>query len=103
MFTPWLEYFAEGILAELRRVEQQFLTHQVTPETVLQPYHQLILGYIDTNGFITDKQYAALTDRAKATRTLDFNRRIAMGLIARRGQRRNTCYKRVQVDFIESD
>jgi Fic family protein len=93
-FTPWLEYFAEGILDELWRVEKQLASHQATPETTLQPYHRAILAHIDTHGFITDKTYAAITDRAKATRTLDFNKLIEMGLIVRQGQGRNTYYRR---------
>jgi Fic family protein len=94
-FTPWLEYFAEGILDELRRVEKQLEQHQASPDTALQPYHRLILDYIDRQGFITDKIYATLTDRAKATRTMDFNRLIKQGLIVRQGQGRSTYYRRV--------
>lgn len=93
-FTPWLEYFAEGILDELLRVEKQLSTHQATPETTLQPYHLAILAHMDQHGFITDKVYAAMTDRAKATRTLDFNKLIEMGLLVRHGQGRNTHYRR---------
>lgn len=93
-FTPWLEYFAEGILDELLRVEKQLSTHQATPETTLQPYHRVILAHIDQHGFITDKVYTTMTERAKATRTLDFNKLIEMGLIVRQGQGRNTHYRR---------
>jgi Fic family protein len=93
-FSPWLEYFAGGILDELLRVEKELERRQATPETTLQPYHQLILDYIDDHGFITDKAYAALTDRAKATRTLDFNKLMEMGLITRQGQGRATYYRR---------
>jgi Fic family protein len=93
-FTPWLEYFAEGIVDELWRVEKMLRQHQATPENSLQPYHQVILDYIDENGFITDKDYAALTERAKATRALDFNKLIELGLIERHGRGRNTHYRR---------
>lgn len=92
-FTPWLEYFAEGIFDELRRVEKQLERHQAAPDTTLQPYHRLILDYINHQGFITDKIYATLTDRAKATRTLDFNRLIEQGYIVRQGQGRSTFYR----------
>lgn len=95
-FTPWLEYFAAGILDELWRVEKEMAQRQTTPETSLQPYHQTILDYIDAHGFITDKEYAALTERAKATRSLDFNKLIALGLIVRQGQGRATHYRRAQ-------
>lgn len=92
-FTPWLEYFAEGILDELQRVEKN-LARQRTPETNLKAHHLAILSYIDTHGYITDSDYARLTERAKATRTLDFNQLIALGLITRRGKGRNTHYRR---------
>ncbi len=90
-FTPWLEYFAGGILDELYRVEKA-LARQQTPQTTLKPYHRLILEHIDTHGYITDREYARLTDRAKATRTLDFNKLIEWGLIVRRGSGRATYY-----------
>jgi hypothetical protein len=93
-FTPWLEYFAEGILDELLRVEKELARRQATPATTLQAHHQLILDYLDEHGFITDKEYARLTERAKATRTLDFNRLIELGLIVRQGQGRGVYYQR---------
>ncbi len=92
-FTPWLEYFAEGILDELQRVGKE-LAGQRTPETNLNPHDRLILAHIDAHGYITDKEYARLTERAKATRTLDFNRLIQLGLIKRLGSGRNTHYRR---------
>ena len=95
-YTPWLEYFAGGILDELLRIEKAMAQRQATPETSIQPYHQIILDYIDAHGFITDKAYAALTDRAKATRSLDFNKLIALGLIERQGRGRATHYRRAQ-------
>jgi Fic family protein len=92
-FTPWLEYFAEGILDELQRVEKS-LARMRTPEMSLKPHHLVILNHIDAHGFITDRDYARLTERAKATRTLDFNHLIDLGLIARQGRGRNTHYRR---------
>ncbi len=92
-FTPWLEYFAEGILDELQRVEKN-LAGRRTPETTLKAHHLAILSYIDAHGYITDSDYARLTERAKATRTLDFNRLIELGLITRLGKGRNTHYRR---------
>jgi Fic family protein len=93
-FTPWLEYFAGGVLDELRRVEKQLSLATATPTTRLQPYHQAILDFIDQHGFITDRDYAQLTSRAKATRALDFKKLIEMGLIARQGQGPGTYYRR---------
>ncbi len=92
-FTPWLEYFAEGILDELQRVEKNLARRQ-TPETSLKAHHLAILSHIDAHGFITDRDYARLTERAKATRTLDFNQLIDLGLITRHGRGRNTHYRR---------
>lgn len=93
-FTPWLEYFAEGILDELQRVTKN-LGGRNTPETTLKAYHEAILDHIDTHGYITDHDYARLTERARATRTLDFNRLIDLGLIIRQGKGRSTHYRRV--------
>jgi Fic family protein len=93
-FTPWLIYFTDGILDELQRVQKQLDRSQLSPETRLQPYHQLILDTIDEQGFITDRDYAQLTVRAKATRTLDFNKLIKLGWIVRQGKGRRTHYRR---------
>ncbi|MCL4264101.1 MAG: Fic family protein [Anaerolineae bacterium] len=93
-FTPWLEYFAEGVLDELRRVEKQLSLVTATPDLRLRPYHQTILDFIDTHGFITDRDYAQLTDRAKATRALDFKKLVEMGLIIRQGKGPGTYYQR---------
>lgn len=93
-FTPWLIYFAEGILDELLRVQKQLTQSQLSPATRIQPHHQQILNYIDQHGFITDRDYTQLTDRAKATRTADFNKLIELGLIVRQGKGRSTHYRR---------
>lgn len=93
-FTSWLVYFTEGILDELWRVQKQLLQSQLSPATRLQAHHQQILAYIDQHGFITDRDYAQLTERAKATRTLDFNKLIELGVIVRQGKGRSTHYRR---------
>jgi Fic family protein len=90
-FTEWLEYFTEGIIDELLRVEK-LLPQALTPETTLQPYHQIILEIIREKGFVTDKDYATRTERARATRTLDFQKVIDLGFIERRGQKRGSYY-----------
>jgi hypothetical protein len=43
---------------------------------------------------VTDKIYASLTKRAKATRNLDFQKLIALGMIRREGKGKATFYKR---------
>ena len=93
-FTDWLVYFADGILDELLRVQKQLAQSQMSPATRIRPHDQQILDYIDQHGFITDYDYARITERAKATRTLDFNKLIAMGLIERQGKGRSTHYRR---------
>lgn len=90
-FTTWLEYFTEGIIDELLRVEKLLPTTQ-TPETTLRPYHRTILDIIKEKGFVTDKDYAERTERAKATRALDLQKLISLGFIEQRGKGRATYY-----------
>ncbi len=91
-FTQWLEYFTEGIIDELLRVSGELKKVGVNPKTSLKDYHQIILKYVEEHGFITDSDYSKLTDRAKATRALDFNMLIKLGLIKREGRGRATYY-----------
>src|SRR3990167_1690136 len=91
-FTSWLEYFTEGIIDELLRVQKQLGEIGFSPETKLQPYHFKILEFIKEKGFITDLDYSKLTGRAKATRALDFQKLIELGLIERKGKGRATYY-----------
>ena len=92
-FTSWLEYFTDGIIDELLRVKKLLPEISVSPETKLMPYHEKMLEYIEKNGFITDREYAKLTDRGKSTRILDFKKLQNMGLIKRFGKGRSTYYK----------
>lgn len=92
-FTEWLEYFTEGIVDELLRVQKQLSQVSATPERVLQPFHQKILQIIKEKGFITDREYATVTRRAKATRSLDLNKLLKLGLIVRHGKGKATYYK----------
>ncbi len=91
--SPWLEYFTGGIIDELLRVEKILPRSSESPKDELKPYHQLILEFIKENGYITDRDYAGIVDRAKPTRRLDFNKLIEMGLIQREGKSKNTYYK----------
>lgn len=91
-FTSWLKYFSEGIIDELLRV-QNILPHVgLSPDTQLQLYHQKVLECIQEKGFIKDSDYANLVDRAKATRALDFQKLIDLGLIERKGKGKATYY-----------
>jgi len=91
-FTSWLEYFTDGIIDELMRVEKNLPQIAVSPQTELKPYHKKILDFINQKGFITNHDYSILVDRAKATRRLDFNKLIKFGLIVSRGKGKNTHY-----------
>ncbi len=92
-FTEWLEYFTGGIIDELLRVKKDLAVEAASPSTRLQPHDKAILDFIRKEGFITDRDYAGLTDRAKATRALDFRKLIEQGLIERFGKGRATHYK----------
>ena len=74
--------------------ELGILLPQVTtgPRNELKPYHHKILEFIAQKGFIMDRDYANLVNRAKPTRRLDFNKLIELGLIVREGKGKNTYY-----------
>lgn len=91
-FTSWLEYFTEGIIDELLRVQKLLPEISFSPQTQLQPYHLKLLEFVRKKGFITDREYATLTDRAKATRALDFQKLIDLKLLTRKGKGKATYY-----------
>jgi Fic family protein len=92
-FTSWLEYFTDGIIDELLRVEKELEKENLGPETELKEYHQKIVDFIKKKGFITDREYAKLTDRAKPTRHLDFRKLIDSNMIVKIGKGKATYYK----------
>ncbi|MEK7577606.1 MAG: Fic family protein [Patescibacteria group bacterium] len=91
-FTNWLEYFTGGLIDELLRVQKLLPVLGNTPDTKLEEHHLKILEYIKKNGFISDKKYSNLTSRARATRTMDFQKLLDLGLIERKGGGRATHY-----------
>lgn len=91
-FTNWLEYFTEGIIDELLRVQKLLPVISISPETKLEDYHLKILDYMKEKGSITNREYAKLIDRAKPTRALDLQKLIDLGLIERKGKGRATYY-----------
>ncbi len=91
-FTSWLEYFTEGIIDELLRVQKLLPEVGISPETKLEPYHLKILEFIKEKGFIADRDYAKLVNRAKATRALDFKKLMNLDLISRKGKGKATYY-----------
>ena len=91
-FTNWLEYFTEGIIDELLRIQKNTLLIVTSPDTQLQKHHQKMIEFIHDKGFIKDSDYAKLVDRARATRTLDFQKLIKLGIIERKGKGKATYY-----------
>lgn len=87
-FTQWLEYFSDGIIDELNRVKSQFPQYQER----LEPHHKQILEYIKEHGSITAREYAEITDRAKATRIQDFKKLVDLALIVTVGVGKATYY-----------
>ena len=91
-FTSWLEYFTEGIIDELLRVQKLLPEVGINPQAQLKPFHLKILEFIRVNGFIADRDYAKLAKRAKPTRALDFKKLIELRLISRKGKGKATYY-----------
>lgn len=89
-FTPWLEYFAEGMLDELKRVQKAL------PKRVrrLEPHHQAILDRLDAQGTLTQREYGAISTRSLAARKQDFAYLLAEGLIEKHGGGRSVHYTR---------
>lgn len=92
-FTPWLEYFTDGILDELLQVSKVLAKKNISSNTILKFHHKIIMEYLKKHDFITDGIYATLTKRAKPTRTQDLNHLINMGLIERVGKGKATIYR----------
>lgn len=95
-FTEWLEYFTDGIIDELLRVKKELEKTSTNPTIGMRPEYNMILKHIAELGSITDRQYSALTKRAKSTRALDWKNMIALGLITRKGKGKNSYYVRTE-------
>lgn len=92
-FTSWLEYFTDGIIDELLRVKKTLNEETISPEKELKEYHKKIINYIEKHEYISDRDYAKLTNRAKPTRNLDFRKLINLGIIEKMGKGKATYYK----------
>ncbi len=90
-FTPWLEYFSDGIIDELLRVEVE-IAQRSKAYQLLKPYETKIINYIEENGFITNQQYSEITKRAKATRSQDLRQLVEKGVLERKGRGKATYY-----------
>ena len=94
-FSEWLEYFADGILDELRRVRKN-LPEQSSAKPRLEPHHQQILDYIAAHGSITQREYGGISSRSLASRKIDFDRLVKLSLIEVKGTGRGTYYVSVE-------
>ncbi len=92
-FTPWLEYFTDGIIDELIRVGEELKQAAISPDTILNEFQKMILEHIKKNGYISDKIYSGMADRSKPARVNDFNKLIRLDQIERVGRGRATIYK----------
>lgn len=90
-FTGWLEYFADGILDELRRICKALPQH-LEPKPRLEPHHRQVLDYIKEQGSITQREYGAISTRSLASRKLDFEKLLDLDLIEAKGTGRGTYY-----------
>ncbi|MEJ2693462.1 MAG: Fic family protein [Candidatus Thiodiazotropha sp.] len=90
-FSAWLEYFADGILDELRRMRKT-LSEQAGAKPRLEPHHKQILAYIEKHGSITQREYGTISSRSLASRKLDFDKLVKLNLIKAEGTGRGTYY-----------
>jgi len=90
-FSGWLEYFADGILDELRRMRKA-LPEKTNVILRLEPHHRKILDYIEEHGSITQREYGGISSRSLASRKLDFDKLIKLNLIEAKGTGRGTYY-----------
>jgi Fic family protein len=88
-FTAWLEYFADGILDELRRVRGSIPAER--PERI-EGHHRRLLAYMDEHDSINQREYGQISNRSLAARKQDFQKLLKLGLIERRGGGRSTYY-----------
>ncbi len=91
-FTSWLEYFAEGILAELTRVHTIVVEQSQRTKHRLTASHQTILSYLKEHDSITMREYAKLTSRSPAARSKDLKALVESGVLVKYGQGRATYY-----------
>jgi len=91
-FTSWLEYFTGGIIDELLRVKGLLPNSILSTEQRLEQRHRDLVDFVKKNGSITDREYAKITSKSKATRSLDFQKLTLLGLLERKGEGRATYY-----------
>ena len=90
--SAWLEYFADGILDELRRVRKALPEQTARAKPRLEAHHKKILAYIEKHGSITQREYGNISSRSLASRKLDFDKLVRLNLIKAEGTGRGTYY-----------
>lgn len=84
----------QELVQELNFELQKLLPKEkADPESRLETHHLRLLEYTKKHGYINDRLYAGLTTRAKATRSLDFQKLISLGRLKRLGKGKATYYK----------
>jgi len=89
-FTRWLEYFSEGILDELKRVQKTI--PELAEPLRLEKHHKDILKYIEKHGSISQREYGVISSRSLAARKQDFQKLLSLDLIITQGKGRATYY-----------
>jgi len=92
-FTEWLEYFTDGIIDELLRVKKELDEEVGSTLPRIRPPYQKIIDYLKEKGSISDSEYAAITKRAKSTRSLDLKNMVVEGVLERFGKGKSTYYR----------
>lgn len=87
-FTPWLEYFAEGILDELLRVQQQLERRPVR----LEPHHQQIIDHLTLYDTLTQRELGEISPRSLPARKKDLAFLVERGIIKPEGGGRSRYY-----------
>ena len=88
-FTAWLEFFADGILDELRRVRGII---PIDAPIRLEEHHRRLLTYIGEHGSISQREYGQISNRSLAARKQDFQKLLALDMIERKGGGRSIYY-----------
>lgn len=91
-FTRWLEYFSQGILDELKRVQKTL--PEFTQPLRLEKHHKDILKYIEKHSSISQREYAQISNRSLAARKKDFKKLIDLNLIESKGRGKAVFYVR---------
>lgn len=97
--TPWLEYFTEGLraqLTEVRRRGMEFIRDSVVAEHLsgfhLNDRQKTCVQYLEEKGHITRAEYVDLTGASLRTANYDLKELEDAGLVKRVGRGRSTRY-----------